>query len=293
MSATQTPPEDPQPSAPAAPPQRHCRRCGATLGPEQDWCLACGAAASTEIARPRGWRLPLILAGAVVVLAIAAAILAIAELSGGPARVAEAPTVTPSPTAGVSPSPTAFPTTGAPENEGDQPPAGTTATPTPGGGAIAPGATPSATPSVSPTPASTFPDWPAGRSAWTIVLKSATSKSAAESAARDLQSKGDTVGILNSDDFSSLRRATGSCSPASTRDQKAAQDGSRGRRHARTPTCAACQRRSRRASATTAPAARAPRRPADAARPRPAPGATSATSTGITAAIEPASAPRE
>jgi predicted nucleic acid-binding Zn ribbon protein len=213
VSATQTPPEQPQPSpAPGAPPERHCRRCGATLGPEQDWCLACGAAASTEVARPRGWRLPLVLAAAVVVLAIAAAILAIAELSKGPARVTQAPTATPTPTTAVGASPTPFPNTGAPENEGDQPPAGTTVTPTAtpgGGGAIAPGATPSATPSVSPSPTptatSTFADWPAGRSAWTIVLKSASSKSAAESAARNLQSAGDSVGILHSDDHSSLK----------------------------------------------------------------------------------------
>jgi predicted nucleic acid-binding Zn ribbon protein len=230
VSATQTPPEQPQPSpAPAAPPERHCRRCGATLGPEQDWCLACGAAASTEIARPRGWRLPLVLAAAVVVLAIAAAILAIAELSGGPARVTQAPTATPTPTAAVGTGPTPFPTTGAPENEGDQPPTGATVTPTPppNGGAVAPGATPSATPSVSPTPtpASTFPDWPAGRSAWTIVLKSASSKSAAETAARNLQSAGVTVGILHSDDHSSLKPGFWVVFSGQYDSQKAAENG--------------------------------------------------------------------
>jgi septal ring-binding cell division protein DamX len=162
-------------------------------------------------------------------LAIAAAVLAIAELSSGPARVAQAPTATASPTAGVSPSPTAFPTTGAPENEGDQPPAGTTVTPPAGGGAIAPGATPSATPSVSPSPTptatSTFPDWPAGRSAWTIVLKSASSKSAAESAARNLQSEGDSVGILNSDDHSSLKPGFWVVFSGQYDSQKAAQNG--------------------------------------------------------------------
>jgi predicted nucleic acid-binding Zn ribbon protein len=234
VSATQTPPEQPQPSpGPDAPPERHCRRCGATLGPEQEWCLACGAAARTDVARPRGWRLPLVLAAAVVVLAIAAAILAIAELSNGPARVAEAPTATPSPTPTVGASPTPFPTTGAPENEGDQPPAGTTVTPTPtqpaAGGAIAPGATPSATPSVSPgatpTGTSTFPDWPAGRSAWTIVLKSAASKSAAESAARNLQSAGDTVGILHSDDHSSLKPGFWVVFSGQYDSQKAAENG--------------------------------------------------------------------
>jgi predicted nucleic acid-binding Zn ribbon protein len=205
VSATQTPPEGSEPSpAPAPPPERHCRRCGATLGADQEWCLACGAAATTEVARPRGWRLPLLLAAGVVALVVAAIVLAIAELSSGPAKVAQAPTATPTATPALTATPSAVPTTGAPENEGDQPTPGATATvsptPPPNGGTTAPGTSPTATPS----PASSFPDWPAGRSAWTIILKSATSKSAAESAARDLQSQGVTVGVLNSDDHSSL-----------------------------------------------------------------------------------------
>jgi hypothetical protein len=215
VSATETPQGNaPEPTpTPAPAPERHCRRCGATLGPDQEWCLACGAAAETDVVRPRGWRLPLVLAAVVVLLAIAAAVLAIAELSKGPDKVAQAPTPTPT----VTPVPTASPTVGAPENEGDQPPvAGATASPSPGGTVTpapgtsatptsSPGATATATPSPTGTiGGSSFPDWPAGQTAWTVILESAKTKSQAESVARDLQSKGDTVGILNSSDHSSL-----------------------------------------------------------------------------------------
>jgi predicted nucleic acid-binding Zn ribbon protein len=200
MSTTQAP----EPSTPPASPERHCRRCGATLGPEQEWCLACGAAADTVVARPRGWRLPLVLTGAVVVLAIAAAVLAIAELSRGPEKVAVVHSGTPTPA--VVPTITPVPSS-APENEGDQ---GATPTSTPSPGAVGTAtATPSpgvnATPSPSPSPsAASVPDWPAGRSAWTVILKSASTRSAAEATASDLQAKGDTVGVLNSSEHSSL-----------------------------------------------------------------------------------------
>jgi predicted nucleic acid-binding Zn ribbon protein len=194
VSATQTPqPGPPEPGPPPAAPERHCRRCGATLGPEQEWCLACGAAAQTDVARPRGWRLPLVLVGVIVGLAIAAAVLAIVELSRGPDKVAQA---TPTPAA-ATPVPTATAPTGAPENEGDQATPSATATASP-----SPGAT--VTPTPTPSATSTFPDWPAGRTAWTVILKSTKTRAEAESAAQDLQAKGDSVGILNSSDHSSL-----------------------------------------------------------------------------------------
>jgi len=47
--------------------------------------------------------------------------------------------------------------------------------------------------------------WPAGKTAWTVVLSSAKSKSAAESKARQASGRGIGSGVLNSNDFSSLR----------------------------------------------------------------------------------------
>jgi hypothetical protein len=203
MSTMETPPHGAE--APT-PPERRCPRCGAALGYDQEWCLACGAATGTEVAEPRGWRVPVYLTGGLGVLALIGVILAVVALSGGPAKLTPAPTPTPSVVAsippGATPSPGAVPTSGA------------TPVPTP---TVSPdpNATPSPTTSPEPSPTATttppntatgtssFPGW-SGGTAWTIVLKSSSTKADAESAATGFQSKGDTVGILKSDDYSSL-----------------------------------------------------------------------------------------
>ena len=82
----------------AGPPERRCPRCGSTLAPDQEWCLACGAAAGTEVVEARGWRVPMYLGGGLVALAILGVILAIVALSGGKEEVATA-TPTPAPSA--------------------------------------------------------------------------------------------------------------------------------------------------------------------------------------------------
>src|SRR3954469_6232191 len=106
MSTMQTPPPD----APA-PPERRCPRCGHAMAPDQEWCLACGAAASTEVAEPRGWRVPIVLSGALALLAAIGIVLAIVALSGGSEKLATAtPTPAPSvaaPPATTTPAPTA------------------------------------------------------------------------------------------------------------------------------------------------------------------------------------------
>ena len=65
MSATATKP---------APPDEElkCPRCGAQLAPRQDWCLECGAAATTRVLPPPGWGLPAVIVGFAVLLAAAA-----------------------------------------------------------------------------------------------------------------------------------------------------------------------------------------------------------------------------
>ena len=50
----------------------------------------------------------------------------------------------------------------------------------------------------------TIAAWPSGKTAWTVILESATSKSAAEQKANELSSGGTSVGVLHSDDYSSL-----------------------------------------------------------------------------------------
>jgi hypothetical protein len=170
------------------------------MAPDQEWCLACGAAASTEVAEPRGWRVPIVLAGGLGLLAILGVVLALVALSGGGEKLA--PTPTPSPQAAVpttSPIPTASATVSPLPTESATPT--DTASPT---GTTTP--EPSATPDQGNTgtdTGSTFTGWPGG-DGWTVIIASKGSQSAAESIATEAQGKGLTVGILKSDDYSSL-----------------------------------------------------------------------------------------
>jgi len=192
VSTMQTPPP---PDAPA-PPERRCPRCGHAMAADQEWCLACGAAASTEVAEPRGWRVPIMLTGGLALLAILGVVLALVALSGGgekletptptPSAQAAVPTTSPIPTATVSPLPTesAAPTVTASPTE--------TASPTD---------TPDS--NTGTDTGSTFTGWPGG-TGWTVIIASKNSQSAAETVATEAQGKGLTVGILKSDDYSSL-----------------------------------------------------------------------------------------
>ena len=162
------------------------------MAPDQEWCLACGAAAGTEVVEAEGWRVPLYLGGGLVALAIIGVILAIVALSNQkedgtakatptPSAVASIPpaTVTPlpsTPTPGVTPLPTT--------TDGTTPVPTETSTPDSGSG--------------------TFPGWTGSNGDYTIIIESATSQSGAEKVAQEAQDSGLTVGILNSDDYSSL-----------------------------------------------------------------------------------------
>jgi hypothetical protein len=189
------------------------------MAPDQEWCLACGAAASTEVAEPRGWRVPIMLTGGLALLGVIGIVLAIVALSSGGEKLAAAPTPAPPaavPPATTTPAPTASATVSPLPTETASP-TGTatvdpnaTATASPDAGATATAtATPGATssPQATATPGtgtgSTFADWPGG-SGWTVIIESASARSKAESVATAAQGKGHTVGILHSDDYSSL-----------------------------------------------------------------------------------------
>ena len=201
MSTMETPPPE---MTPPGPPERRCPRCGSTLAPEQEWCLACGAAAGTEVVESRGWRVPIYLGGGLVALGILGVILAIAALSN---REEQAQAPTPTPTPSVSPippsaSPTVSPIPTTPQGTvtpipSETPTVDPTETAT---------AEPTDTPSPDPTTDSsgTYAGWTGADGDYTIIIESASSLSKAEDVAADAESKGHTVGILNSDDFSSL-----------------------------------------------------------------------------------------
>ena len=59
-----------------------CPRCLAAIGPEQDWCLECGAPARTRLAPTPNWRVPTMAIAAVVLLAGALLAFAFVKLTG-------------------------------------------------------------------------------------------------------------------------------------------------------------------------------------------------------------------
>ena len=191
MSSVETPPPPEQPTG------RQCPRCGTSMTEEQEWCLACGAAVGTRIVAAPGWRAPIAIAGAILAVAAIAVAIAIVQLADDTGEVAQNPPAA-SPTA-VAPTPTPSPEPGA--------------TPDPTIPEASGGATPEATstPSATSTPgsdagASDIAEWPSGKSGWTVVLASDTSESEARDAAEKFADDGIAdVGILRSDDFSSLK----------------------------------------------------------------------------------------
>jgi hypothetical protein len=56
--------------------------CGATLHPDQDWCLHCGCAARTRLAPTPNWRVPIAAIGAVIVLSLGVLAAALIDLAG-------------------------------------------------------------------------------------------------------------------------------------------------------------------------------------------------------------------
>jgi septal ring-binding cell division protein DamX len=219
MSTTETPPP---PDTPVAGPlERRCPRCGSALSADQEWCLNCGAAAGTEVVEPRGWRVPLYLGGGLIALAVLGVILAIVALTKHDDVVAQNPTPTPSAVASAPPGATPSPgplATGTPlpsTTPSPDPNATPTVSPDPNATPTAsPEATETSTPEPTPTEdpgttesgtGSTFPGWTGADGDYTIIIESSKTQSGAEKVAQKAQDGGESdVGILKSDDYSSL-----------------------------------------------------------------------------------------
>jgi hypothetical protein len=229
------------PAPPTEPATRVCPRCGASLTPDQEWCLNCGADVGVRVASTPRWRVPLILVGLLVAAALGAVVLALVELADDnnpqvaatptaqPQAAAPTATPAPSPPAGEQPAPGEAGATGTPvpeasddqtatgqsstgstpENEGGNTSSGQGSTgqsgnTSSGQGSTGTGSTGSG--SSSGSGSVTVATWPAGKTAWTVILESATSKSAADQKAQELGADGTSVGVLHSDDFSSLNK---------------------------------------------------------------------------------------
>jgi hypothetical protein len=107
-TSRQQPAATPQ-SAPVAPAERNCKRCGGALASGQDWCLQCGAGAPGSLGAP-SWRSGATILLVVAVLVLGAAAAAFAALSKGSSKprvviktVAQAPAPTATTPAGTTP----------------------------------------------------------------------------------------------------------------------------------------------------------------------------------------------
>jgi sporulation related protein len=201
-------PPPPPPAAAARPPT--CPNCGVETAAGQQVCIECGHDLTRAYERAPGWRL-WVVAGVIGVLAVGVgAGFAIGALTNDKqkkkAARATATTATIPNLAGPVPpltnTPPVTPTAPAPV-----PPT----TPT----APAPGETPTApttptTPTAPTTPSTPAPSggapasWPAGKTAYTVVLISAKKKAQANAKAKEAKTRGIDAGVLRSDDYSSL-----------------------------------------------------------------------------------------
>lgn len=222
-SARSTPPPE---GEEAEPPTPRCAVCGAELDPDQTYCLECGSPTplAPRIRRPKT---AFILAGAMVILGLGAGALAYAVVNdddSASGASATTPALTaPTDTMPVVPLP---PETG--PSTGPLPPDTTFTSPTDTGGLDTSGLdtsgfdtsgfdtvtgptdtvpTTEATPTTESTPpgGSSTGDWPAGETAWTAILSSLGSESAANAAKSKLESQGEQAGVLFSSDFPDLR----------------------------------------------------------------------------------------
>jgi hypothetical protein len=100
--APETPSEQPQ-----SPPQATtaCRACGASMAPDQDWCLSCGTAAPGTLGARPGWRA----ASTVIALTLLLVLGAIGASYAALSDDAKKPTPAPAPAAAVPPAQTAPP----------------------------------------------------------------------------------------------------------------------------------------------------------------------------------------
>jgi hypothetical protein len=81
-----------------------CPKCGATVAPEQDWCLDCGLPARTVVAPTPPWRTPVAVLATVAAVALAALAVAFVDLTADPAAAPTPPAAgAPAPTTQTSP----------------------------------------------------------------------------------------------------------------------------------------------------------------------------------------------
>ena len=108
---------DTQPPAPAdtppVPAPIACPRCGAEVRGDQDWCVECGLAARTRMAPIPDWRVPMLVAGAIGLVALVALVIAFVVVTNNNQPVTGAPAPA-APTQAPDTAPAVTPTVAAP-----------------------------------------------------------------------------------------------------------------------------------------------------------------------------------
>lgn len=155
------------------PAQLRCPHCGASLATDQDWCLECGAAATTRILRPPSWKLAAAIVLGVVAAVVVAMVIVVNTLSGDANRAATRTTTT----------------------------ATTPATPAPAPAASSSSTATTPTTASTPTAAGAIATWPSGKQGWTVVLGTTSTRAAAEQRARGLIANGVEAGVLDTSRF--------------------------------------------------------------------------------------------
>jgi RNA polymerase subunit RPABC4/transcription elongation factor Spt4 len=87
------------PGAPPAPGTIACPRCATAVGPDQDWCLACGSPARTRLVPTPNWRAPVVVLATVILLAGIALAIAFVALTNDTEPAAPVDSQAPPPSA--------------------------------------------------------------------------------------------------------------------------------------------------------------------------------------------------
>jgi hypothetical protein len=157
-----------------------CPSCGAPAERGQLVCLECGSRIALDYRRPSGWKLPLAIVIAVLVVAGVAFGVGLHEItSNAKTEVAKTPRGKPAPAQ------------------------------KPSGNARGPSSPTKTNPNAQSSPTVRIPGaagWPAGRDGFTVVLLSSSDQAGARSFARTAKQGGTPVGILRSNDYSSLEK---------------------------------------------------------------------------------------
>ena len=206
QDAAETPASAPQEEPPEPP---RCEACGSLLDDGQTYCLTCGEPTGSGADPGRSLASPALIGGALAILGVGAAALALVLLSGDGDDSAAA-------TAG-STAATAPATTSTAPSTGPLPPDTTPLPPATDSTAPVPPPTDFPTVTEEPEPIEPEPvdpepidpggglDWPLGEVAWTAVLSSVRSEGDAIAARNRLQAQGQEAGVLFSTDHVDLR----------------------------------------------------------------------------------------